>query len=244
MARLQGFSAIITGAGSGIGRASAKLFAREGAALVIADKADSVHETAESIAKAGGRVVALTGDAGDESFVAELVARALKDHGGLDACWANAGITGGGTPFADLTPEIWAEVLRVNLIGPFLAIKHASKPMIAKGKGSIICTASVAGIRSGAGPIGSSSSGRRIGMIEPWYCTTSRPASFSMVLGKTCSSRATKPRGTAQVWPWPARNSNSPRCRRISGHCSSRSLTIMSGVAGNSKHELPNLKHV
>lgn len=153
MARLQGFSAVITGAGSGIGRASAKLFAREGAALVIADKAASVHETAEEIAKAGGRVVALTGDAGEEGFVAELVARAVKDHGGLDACWANAGITGGGAPFAELTAEIWTEVLRVNLIGPFLAIKHASRPMIAKGKGSIICTASVAGIRSGAGPI-------------------------------------------------------------------------------------------
>ena len=152
MARLQGRSAVITGAASGIGRASALLFAAEGAALVIADRAEAVHETAAMIAEAGGRVLALTGDAGDEGFVESLIARAVAEHGGLDACFANAGITGGMTAFLDWTPAQWAEVLRVNLIGPYLAVKHAAKAMIPAGKGSIICTASVAGIRSGAGP--------------------------------------------------------------------------------------------
>ncbi len=152
MARLQGRSAVITGAASGIGRASALLFAAEGAALVIADRAEAVHETAAMIAEAGGRVLALTGDAGDEGFVESLIARAVAEHGGLDACFANAGITGGMTAFLDWTPVQWAEVLRVNLIGPYLAVKHAAKAMIPAGKGSIICTASVAGIRSGAGP--------------------------------------------------------------------------------------------
>jgi NAD(P)-dependent dehydrogenase (short-subunit alcohol dehydrogenase family) len=152
MGRLSGRSAIITGAGSGIGRASAMLFAAEGASLVLADKSDAVLETAEAVAKAGGQAVGLTGDAGSEAFVESLVARALADHGRLDVCFANAGITGGPVPFFDLTAENWAEVLRVNLIGPFLAIKHASRAMFPNGKGSIICTASVAGLRSGAGP--------------------------------------------------------------------------------------------
>jgi len=77
MGRLSGKTAIITGAGSGIGRASAILFAQEGANLVIADKMDSVNETADLVRQAGGKVVAATGDAGDEAFVESLVAKAV-----------------------------------------------------------------------------------------------------------------------------------------------------------------------
>ncbi len=151
MGRLSGKAIVITGAGSGIGRAASQLFASEGATLVIADKMDSVHETAKLVSDAGGKVVALTGDAGDEAFVESLIAKAVSEYGTLDAIWANAGISGGWTPFEEQDAAFWAEILRVNLIGPFLAIKHASKVMAPKGKGSIILTASVAGIRSGAG---------------------------------------------------------------------------------------------
>jgi NAD(P)-dependent dehydrogenase (short-subunit alcohol dehydrogenase family) len=151
MGRLSGKTAIITGAGSGIGRASAILFAQEGANLVIADKMDSVNETADLVRQAGGKVTALTGDAGDEAFVESLVAKALAEYGGLDVAWANAGISGGWTTFDEQDGAFWAEILRVNLIGAFLLVKHASRVMIPAGKGSIICTASVAGIRSGAG---------------------------------------------------------------------------------------------
>lgn len=151
MGQLSGKSIIVTGAGSGIGRAAAQLFAREGARLVLADKMDTVHETAELAKAFGGTVLALTGDAGDEAFVTELVASALTHLGSLDGLWANAGISGGWTPMVEQDAVFWAEVLRVNLIGPFLLIKHASPVMIAAGKGSIVMTASVAGIRSGAG---------------------------------------------------------------------------------------------
>ena len=151
MGRLSGKVAVITGAGSGIGRASAQLFASEGATLLIADKMDSVHETAKLVSDAGGKVASVTGDAGDEAFVSGLIEKAVADFGGLDVIWANAGISGGWTTMEEQDAAFWAEVLRVNLIGPFLAIKHASKVMIPKGKGSIIMTASVAGIRSGAG---------------------------------------------------------------------------------------------
>ena len=164
MGRLSGKTAVITGAGSGIGRASAQLFASEGASLVIADKMDSVNETAKLVTDAGGKAIALTGDAGEESFVESIIAKAVSEYGGLDVCWANAGISGGWTAFDEQDGAFWAEILRVNLIGAFLAVKHASRIMIPKGKGSIICTASVAGIRSGAG--GSPYSASKAGVVS------------------------------------------------------------------------------
>jgi NAD(P)-dependent dehydrogenase (short-subunit alcohol dehydrogenase family) len=164
MGRLQGRTAVITGAGSGIGRAASLLFAREGAALVCVDRADSVSETATMVGQAGGKAVAMQGDAGDEAFVKSFIDRASSDFGSLDVVWANAGVSGGWMPLDEQTPDYWTEILRINLIGAFLAVKHASRVMIPTGKGSIICTASVAGIRSGAG--GPAYSASKAGVIS------------------------------------------------------------------------------
>jgi NAD(P)-dependent dehydrogenase (short-subunit alcohol dehydrogenase family) len=156
MGRLEGRSTVVTGAASGIGRATSLLFAKEGAAVVCVDRAGEVEATAAAIREAGGRAIAVQGDAGKEDDVRAYIDRALAEHGGLDAVYANAGIGSAGGAFGtidQITPEGWMEVLRINLVGPFLAIKHASTAMRDKGKGSIICTASVAGIRSGAGGI-------------------------------------------------------------------------------------------
>jgi NAD(P)-dependent dehydrogenase (short-subunit alcohol dehydrogenase family) len=164
MGRLQGRTAVITGAASGIGRAASLLFAREGASVLCVDRAGTVDETAAAVTAAGGRAVAMTGDAGDEACVKEFIGRAQAEFGGLDVVWANAGISGGWAPYEDQDAAHWAEILRVNLIGAFLAVKHASAVMIPKGKGSIILTASVAGIRSGAG--GSPYSASKAGVIS------------------------------------------------------------------------------
>ena len=165
MNTLQGKTAIVTGAASGIGRASAKIFASEGARLVVFDRAPAVEETAEAIRQAGGEAAALIGDAGDEDDVAKAVATALERFGGLDICYANAGVaTMSLDPPMEQTGEQWLALLRINLVGPYLAIKHASKPMREKGKGSIICTASVAGLRSGAG--GPAYSASKAGVIN------------------------------------------------------------------------------
>jgi len=165
MGRLQDRVAIVTGAASGIGRASAKIFASEGARLVVFDRAPAVEETAEAIRQSGGEAVALIGDAGAEDDVAKAVATALEKFGGLDICYANAGVaTMSLDPPLEQTGEQWLALLRINLVGPYLAIKHASKPMREKGKGSIICTASVAGLRSGAG--GPAYSASKAGVIN------------------------------------------------------------------------------
>lgn len=151
--KLSGNVVIVTGAGSGIGRATAKLLATAGARVVVSDKTEAAHETAEIINETGGAATAVICDAGNESEVKALVDEAVAVYGGLDVFCANAGITGsadGG--IFDSNAENWLEVLRVNLIGPFLAIKYSAPVMNRRGGGSIICTASVAGLRAGAGP--------------------------------------------------------------------------------------------
>jgi NAD(P)-dependent dehydrogenase (short-subunit alcohol dehydrogenase family) len=159
--------ALVTGAASGIGRASAKLFAAEGAKVVVFDRSAGVDDTARAIRDAGGEAIALSGDAGLESDVQAAVESTLRHFGGLDVCFANAGVTGQLAPLFEETPAQWLEVLRVNLIGPFLAIKHAAKPMVAKGKGAIICTASVAGLRAGsAGVVYSASKAAVINLVQ------------------------------------------------------------------------------
>lgn len=150
MGRLQGKSVIITGAGSGIGRAAALLFTKEGARLIAVDRTEAVNETVEEVKKAGGIADAMIADAGSEADVIAVIDKAVKTHGRLDVIWANAGISGGLVPIPEQTVEHWQEILRVNLIGPFLAVKYAMPHMIKQQSGAIVLTASVAGLKAGA----------------------------------------------------------------------------------------------
>jgi NAD(P)-dependent dehydrogenase (short-subunit alcohol dehydrogenase family) len=162
--RLSGKRAIVTGAASGIGRASAMLFAREGAQVLAVDLAEGVEATRDEIVKGGGRCIARRADAADEAVVKSLVEESVRELGGLEVVYANAGVSGGLLPFFEQTAEDWERVLHVNLIGPFLAVKHGALHMRAHGGGSIICTASVAALRSGAG--GSAYSASKAGVVS------------------------------------------------------------------------------
>ena len=107
MGRLEGKSVIITGAGSGIGRAASLLFTREGAKLIAVDRSEGVKETVELVRKAGGTAEAVIADAGSEKDVIAFIDRAVSSYGKLDAIWANAGISGGLVPLAEQTVEHW-----------------------------------------------------------------------------------------------------------------------------------------
>jgi NAD(P)-dependent dehydrogenase (short-subunit alcohol dehydrogenase family) len=150
-ADLAGRVAIVTGAAGGIGRATALVLAARGAALVLGDVNAGVADTAAAIRDAGGRAVAIQGDAATEGGAAALVARALAEFGGLHIVHANAGVSGPVLPTLDTPAADFAEILRINLIGPFLLIQ-AARAHLAAGA-SIICTASVAGLRAGAGGV-------------------------------------------------------------------------------------------
>jgi NAD(P)-dependent dehydrogenase (short-subunit alcohol dehydrogenase family) len=151
-------SIIITGAGSGIGRATSKLAAGYGAQVLCVDLNPSVHDTAEEINTSGGKAVSMQADVSVEPDVQRYVDNCIKEFGSVDGIYANAGIGGGGKPMLELTVEDWQRTLAVNTIGVFLAVKHTVPHFTTQGSGAIVCTASVAGLRANAGGVDYSAS--------------------------------------------------------------------------------------
>lgn len=158
MSSLEGKKIIVTGAASGIGRASCLLAASKGASIVAIDKTEAVHATAADIIAAGGKAVALEADISIETDVRSCIEKCVDEFGRIDGLFANAGIIGAKKPFAELTVEDWQLTLGVNTVGTFLCIKHAAGRFVQQGHGAIVCTASVAGLRANAGGVDYSAS--------------------------------------------------------------------------------------
>jgi meso-butanediol dehydrogenase/(S,S)-butanediol dehydrogenase/diacetyl reductase len=150
--RVQGKVAIITGAASGIGRATSIIFAREGAKLVLADMQEqALNETLALVKKEGGEAVVKKTNVAVEQDIIDLVGLALRTYSRIDIVCNNAGITGQYTGPEQQDGKDWLKVYEVNMLGAVYSTKHVAAHMQERKSGAIVNTASVAGIRSGAG---------------------------------------------------------------------------------------------
>jgi NAD(P)-dependent dehydrogenase (short-subunit alcohol dehydrogenase family) len=146
-AELSGKVALITGAGSGIGKATALLFARQGATVAILDQTEGdLDQTAQQIENEGGKVLKITADISFVPDMEKALETIAKQLGRLDIVFANAGVNGVWTPLEELKPEEWDRTININLRGTFLTVKY-SIPLLKKQGGAIVINASVNGTR-------------------------------------------------------------------------------------------------
>jgi NAD(P)-dependent dehydrogenase (short-subunit alcohol dehydrogenase family) len=165
---MEGKVALVTGAASGIGKVTAQAFGRAGARVIVTTDAnvDGAAETVATIEQTGGKAIFVRCDVSKEKEVEALVARSVETYGSLDYAFNNAGVGPDGKrfgvfPVTDCPEEVWDRMIDVNLKGVWLCMKHEIRQMLKQGKGSIVNTSSVGGLKPipGFGPYAASKSG-------------------------------------------------------------------------------------
>jgi NAD(P)-dependent dehydrogenase (short-subunit alcohol dehydrogenase family) len=150
--RLKNKVALVTGASSGMGEQIAKLFAKEGASVVvIARRKEKLAELVETIEADGGKAIAVAGDVTNEEDVQKAVKTTVDEYGKLDIVINNAGILDKMDPIADMSDDIWDSVINVNLTGPMRVFRNAIPEMEKNGGGSFVTISSVSGLFAGRG---------------------------------------------------------------------------------------------
>jgi NAD(P)-dependent dehydrogenase (short-subunit alcohol dehydrogenase family) len=185
MGRLDNRIAVITGAASGMGRATAIRFAGEGAAVVVADlNREGGESTVRECRENGGRAVFQMTDVTSEEDVRAMIARAVSEFGRLDITFNNAGLVGALGAIEQVTAEAWDRTHAILLRGVFFGIKHSIAPMRNAGGGSIISTASIAGMRGGVGPLPYSAA--KAGVINLTECAAAELAKDKIRVNCIC----------------------------------------------------------
>ena len=150
--RFTGKIAFVTGAASGIGRATAAAFAAEGARVAILDRTeDALRQTAEAIRAAGGEVLTIACDVSKPDEVEAAIGRVVETFGRIDIAFNNAGVENKAAPVAEIALQEWDRILDINLRGTFVCMKHELAQMVRQGSGVVVNTSSGAGIRGVAG---------------------------------------------------------------------------------------------
>jgi NAD(P)-dependent dehydrogenase (short-subunit alcohol dehydrogenase family) len=150
--RFPGKVAFVTGAASGIGRATAVAFAAEGARVAILDRTeDALRDTADAVRNAGSKVLVIACDVSKPEQVEAAVARTVETFGRLDVAFNNAGVENKAAPVAEIELDEWDRILDINLRGTFVCMKHELAQMVRQGSGVVINTSSGAGVRGVAG---------------------------------------------------------------------------------------------
>jgi NAD(P)-dependent dehydrogenase (short-subunit alcohol dehydrogenase family) len=190
--RLKDKIALITGGSSGIGRAAAQLFAREGAKVVIADiDAEGAEVTRRSIRDAGAEAHFVRTDISRAADVEALIGRVIEIHGRLDCAYNNAGILSEMGSVVDCTEATWNHVLETNLKGTWLCMKHEIQQMLQQGKGAIVNTTATSGLKGG--PYRCAYSASKAGIISLTKGAALECAEYGLRINAICPSHTRAP---------------------------------------------------
>ena len=186
--RLKNKVALVTGGSSGIGRAAAQLFAREGAKVVIADiDVEGGEETVRTVRAAGGEVHFVRTDVSKAADVEALIGQTIEIHSRLDCAYNNAGILGDIVSVVDHNEEAWDRTIETNLKGTWLCMKYQIPQMLKQGNGAIVNTTATAGIKGGS-PLRAAYAASKAGIVSLSKCAAMENAEFGLRINVICPS--------------------------------------------------------